>query len=225
MWSCRPQTQNNFIINWSTFEKSNFQRDCLVTTKYYKLDTVFIHLFPPFFCGVQVFGDLISPTVPYKTLLCSVGDDCKAVVQCALEKYNISHACKAEDFTLVVRTQSKHANVLSNGVRSHEQRLVEDQELPLVLLRELQSDSNDVTFHLVERKDARNGAHNIRPRVQSPEEDLIGRSLQQLPWHTDPQPVRTDLRVGARAATEPSSPRLGNQRRLVSSTQGKSTYN
>ena len=159
--------------------------------------------------------------MPYKTILCAVGDTSSHVVDQSLEKYNLSHMCKCEDFALVVRTTSKHANVMSNGMRSNEQRLVADDEMPLLLSRELQTEQNEVTFHLVAKNDARHGAQNIRPRVEGTGEDLIGRSLQQLPWHTDPQPVRTDLRQGARAATEPSSPKLGQQRRLVSSTQGK----
>ena len=78
---------------------------------------------------LKIYGELIDPSVPYKTLLLSTKDTVSEVVRQALDKYGLQFADPAS-YCLVMRT--RYANEMP-GMEAHEE-ILQDDFCPLKLL-------------------------------------------------------------------------------------------
>lgn len=85
--------------------------------------------FSPLGGTLKIYGELIDPSVPYKTLLLSTKDTVHQVIRQALDKYGLEFADPAS-YCLVMRT--RYANELP-GMEAHEE-ILHDDFCPLKLL-------------------------------------------------------------------------------------------
>lgn len=78
---------------------------------------------------LKIYGELVDPSVPYKTLLLSTNDSVSQVIRQALDKYGLEFADPAA-YCLIMRT--RYANEIP-GMQAYEE-ILQDDFCPLKLL-------------------------------------------------------------------------------------------
>lgn len=125
---------------------------------------------------LKIYGELVDPSVPYKTLLLSTRDSVSHVIRRALDKYGLEFADPAA-YCLIMRT--RYANEIP-GMQAYEE-ILQDDFCPLKLLLAPESSPEGIitTFELrprltrIDRQ--RNGTTNGQT-ISSP-------ALIRLPYH------------------------------------------
>ncbi|VUZ43302.1 unnamed protein product, partial [Hymenolepis diminuta] len=125
---------------------------------------------------LKIYGELIDPSVPYKTLLLSTRDTVTQVIRQALDKYGLQFADPSA-YCLVMRT--RYANEIP-GMEAHEEMLQDDFcPLKLLLSPDLSPEGIVTTFELRPRltriEKQRNGKSNG--------ETVTSSQLIRLPYH------------------------------------------
>lgn len=88
---------------------------------------------------LKIYGELIDPSVPYKTLLLSAKDTVTQVIRQALDKYGLQFADPSA-YCLVVRTRYANENP---GTEAHEE-ILQDDFCPLKLLLSPEASSEGI---------------------------------------------------------------------------------
>ncbi|KRY88409.1 Afadin [Trichinella pseudospiralis] len=89
--------------------------------------------------SLKIYGEELSETKPYVTLLLSLRDRADKVVKETLEKYGLDRHC-SDDFCLVQLCTNEQGDIY--------ERLLDKDDCPLLILAQEANESNCVTFHV-----------------------------------------------------------------------------
>ncbi|KAL5106475.1 Afadin [Taenia crassiceps] len=125
---------------------------------------------------LKIYGELVDPSVPYKTLLLSTRDSVSQVIRQALDKYGLEFADPAA-YCLVMRT--RYANEIP-GMQAYEE-ILQDDFCPLKLLLAPESSPEGIitTFELRPRLTRIDRQRNATING----ENMLSSALIRLPYH------------------------------------------
>ncbi|KAL5962223.1 Afadin [Taenia solium] len=128
-------------------------------------------------CGtLKIYGELVDPSVPYKTLLLSTRDSVSQVIRQALDKYGLEFADPSA-YCLIMRT--RYANEIP-GMQAYEE-ILQDDFCPLKLLLAPESSPEGIitTFELRPRLTRIDKQRNATTNGES----VLSPALIRLPYH------------------------------------------